>query len=116
MWGTFWVWDARLTSVLILFFIYLGVMRLTQLSAELASVFVCLGFVNIPIIRFSVNWWNTLHQASSISQFGTSIHVSMLIPICVMFVCFLCFCMTVLLLETRCSILHHYTDSLLKKH
>lgn len=116
MWGTFWVWDARLTSVLILFLIYLGVMRLNRISAEIASLFVCLGFLNIPIIKFSVNWWNTLHQASSISQFGTSIHISMLIPICVLFLCFMCFCVSIFLLETRRSILYHYTDSLLKRH
>ncbi|CAK9195778.1 unnamed protein product [Sphagnum troendelagicum] len=81
MWGTFWVWDARLTSVLILFFIYLGALRFQEFSADVASIFICIGLINIPIIKFSVNWWNTLHQPSSISQFGTSIHISMPIPI-----------------------------------
>ena len=107
MWGTFWVWDARLTSVLILLFIYLGAIRFHSLSADIACIFICLGFINIPIIKFSVNWWNTLHQPSSISQFGTSIHVSMLIPILLMFVCFMCFVLSVFLMETRRSILNH---------
>ncbi|KAI3966678.1 hypothetical protein MKW92_023297 [Papaver armeniacum] len=81
MWGTFWVWDARLTSVLILFLIYLGALRFQKLSVELASISICVGPIDIPIIKFSVNWWNTLHQPGSISRSGTSIHVSMLIPI-----------------------------------
>jgi heme exporter protein CcmC len=81
MWGTFWAWDTRLTSVLILFFIYPGALRFQEFSADVASIFICIGLINIPIIKFSVNWWNTLHQHSSISQFGTSIHISMPIPI-----------------------------------
>ncbi|KAI3842465.1 hypothetical protein MKX03_035072 [Papaver bracteatum] len=81
MWVTFWVWDARLTSVLILFLIYLGALRFQKLSVELASISICVGPIDIPIIKFSVNWWNTLHQPGSISRSGTSIHVSMLIPI-----------------------------------
>lgn len=114
MWGTFWVWDARLTSVLILFFIYLGALRFNKISSDIASIFICLGFINIPIIKLSVNWWNTLHQPSSISQFGTSIHVSMLIPILLMFLCFLCLFFTLFLIETRRSILNHYSASLVK--
>ncbi|KAI3978244.1 hypothetical protein MKX01_013075 [Papaver californicum] len=79
MWGTFWVWDARLTSLLILFLIYLGALRFQKLSVELASISICIGPIDIPIIKFSVSWWNTLHQSGSISRSGTSIHVSMLI-------------------------------------
>ncbi|KAI3932687.1 hypothetical protein MKW98_012658 [Papaver atlanticum] len=67
MWGTFWVWDAHLTSVLILFLIYLGALRFQKLSVELASISICVGPIDIPIIKFSVNWWNTLHQPGSIS-------------------------------------------------
>nr|YP_009227141.1 cytochrome c biogenesis C [Welwitschia mirabilis]AMA20996.1 cytochrome c biogenesis C [Welwitschia mirabilis]QXE44334.1 cytochrome c biogenesis C [Welwitschia mirabilis] len=81
MWGTFWVWDARNTSVFILFFIYLGALCFQKLSVELASLIICVGLINIPIIKFSVNRWNTSHQPGSISQFGTSIHETMLIPI-----------------------------------
>jgi heme exporter protein C len=74
MWGTWWVWDARLTSVLVLFLIYLGIISLaraleepTQAARALAVITLC-GFVNIPIIKFSVDWWNTLHQPASVSR------------------------------------------------
>ncbi|KAI5638622.1 hypothetical protein M9H77_00123 [Catharanthus roseus] len=81
MWGTFWVWDARLTSVFILFLIYLGALRFQKLSVEPAPISICVGPIDIPIIKSSVNWWNTSHQPGSISRFGTSIHVPMPIPI-----------------------------------
>nr|QIA59945.1 cytochrome c biogenesis C [Fossombronia cristula] len=81
MWGTFWVWDARSTSVLISFSIYPGAPRFQEFPADVASISICIGPINVPIIKFSANWWNTLHQPSSISQFGTSIHISMPIPI-----------------------------------
>lgn len=112
MWGTFWVWDARLTSVLILLFIYLGVLRFNEISPEIASIFTCIGLLNIPIIKFSVNWWNTLHQPSSISQFGTSIHISMLIPILFMFLTFFLFALILVLIDTRKFILTSYSISL----
>ena len=114
MWGTFWAWDARNTSVLILLFIYLTAIRLQ--SAEIASIFVCLGFLNIPIIKFSVNWWTTLHQPSSITQFGTSIHVSMLIPILIMCICFACFACIVFIIQTRRTILDHGSIKLTRFH
>lgn len=72
MWGTWWVWDARLTSVFVLFLMYLGLIALTrafeepQRAGRMASVFVLVGFVIIPIIKFSVDWWNTLHQPASV--------------------------------------------------
>ena len=72
MWGTWWVWDARLTSVLILFFLYLGYMALHDAfedparGARAASILALVGVVNLPIIKFSVDWWNTLHQPASI--------------------------------------------------
>lgn len=115
MWGTFWVWDARLTSVSILFFIYLGALRLQKLSVELASIFICIGLINIPIIKFSVNWWNTLHQPGSISQFGTSIHVSMLIPILFNFANFLFLTCLLLVSETRLLTLSFLESSLQKR-
>nr|AHI15982.1 cytochrome c biogenesis C [Blasia pusilla]QIA59569.1 cytochrome c biogenesis C [Blasia pusilla] len=108
MWGTFWVWDARLTSVLILFFIYLGALRFQEFSADVASIFICIGLINIPIIKFSVNWWNTLHQPSSISQFGTSIHISMLIPIFLIFASFFFLSGILFILETRQIIISFY--------
>ncbi|KAG9157557.1 hypothetical protein Leryth_022792 [Lithospermum erythrorhizon] len=81
MWGTFWVWDARFTSVFILFLIYLGALRFQKLSVEPAPISIRAGPIDIPIIKFSVNWWNTSHQPGSISRSGTSIHVPMPIPI-----------------------------------
>jgi heme exporter protein C len=101
MWGTFWVWDARLTSVLILLFIYLGAQLLYKWSPDVAPVFVFIGLLNIPIIQFSVNWWNTLHQPSSITQFGTEIHISMLVPMNALFVEFLLLVFLLFLLELR---------------
>jgi hypothetical protein len=81
MWSTFWVWDARLTFVLILFFIYPSALHFQEFSANITSIFIWIGLINILIIKFFINWWNTLHQSSSISQFGTSIHISIPIPI-----------------------------------
>jgi heme exporter protein CcmD len=81
MWGTWWVWDARLTSVFILFVMYLGLIALTRAlddparSARAAAVITLVGFVNIPIIKFSVDWWNTLHQPASVFRLdGPTIH------------------------------------------
>lgn len=91
MWGTWWVWDARLTSVLILFFLYLGYMALwatieePQRAGRAAAVLALVGFVNVPIIHFSVEWWNTLHQGASVLRLdGPSIHPSMLWPLLLM--------------------------------
>jgi heme exporter protein C len=76
MWGTWWVWDARLTSVFILFLMYLGLIALTRAlddpgrSARSAAILVLVGFINIPIIKFSVDWWNTLHQPASVLRAG----------------------------------------------
>jgi len=90
-WGTWWEWDARLTSVLILFFIYLAVIALARSfnnpgkSAKAASILTIVGFLNIPIIKFSVNWWNTLHQPASLFRSGGSaIDPSMLQPLLMM--------------------------------
>ena len=91
MWGTWWVWDARLTSVLILFFLYLGFIVLhdafddTSRGARAASILAVVGAINVPIIKFSVDWWNTLHQpASFVKLDGPAIHSSMLIPLLLM--------------------------------
>ncbi|ENN94167.1 heme ABC transporter permease [Bartonella bovis] len=94
-WGTWWVWDARLTSVLILFFIYLAIITLAcafdnQVKATRATAILTLiGLVNIPIIKFSVNWWNTLHQSASLLRSGgTTIDGPMLWPLIIMMFCF----------------------------
>lgn len=88
MWGTWWVWDARLTSELILLFLYLGVIALysafddKQQAGKAAGVMAIVGVVNIPIIHFSVEWWNTLHQGATISKFAKpSIEAAMLWPL-----------------------------------
>ena len=89
-WGTYWVWDARLTSELVLLFLYLGVIGLYKAideprkAARSASLLVLVGLVNLPIIHFSVKWWNTLHQGSSISLTGSKIDPSMLWPLLIM--------------------------------
>ncbi|MFY1026270.1 heme ABC transporter permease [Actinobacillus seminis] len=88
MWGTWWVWDARLTSSLILFFLYLGVIALYSAfqdratGMKAAAILSIVGVINIPIIHFSVEWWNTLHQGASITKFEKpSIATPMLIPL-----------------------------------
>jgi len=89
-WGTYWVWDARMTSELVLLFLYIGVMALynaydePRKAAKAASLMAIVGAVNLPIIHFSVLWWNTLHQGSSFSADGSSIHASMLWPLLLM--------------------------------
>jgi heme exporter protein C len=90
MWGTWWVWDARLTSMLVLFFMYLGVMALRSAideptrAARLVAILTLVGFVNIPIVKFSVDWWNTLHQGASVIRMsGPAIHPTILWPLLV---------------------------------
>ena len=91
MWGTYWIWDARLTSELLLLFIYLGYMALRssieqpQTAARAAAILAVVGVINIPIIHFSVEWWNTLHQPATISKLDKpSMHISMLRPLLLM--------------------------------
>lgn len=88
MWGTWWVWDARLTSALVLFFLYIGVMALyyafqdSNTGAKAAGILSIVGVINLPIIHFSVEWWNTLHQGATITKFDKpSMAVEMLIPL-----------------------------------
>ncbi len=95
MWGTYWVWDARLTSVLVLFIMYLGLMTLWRTmedpikAGKAAAVLTLVGALNLPIIKFSVDWWNTLHQPASVMRFdGPTIHPDILWPLLVMAVAF----------------------------
>ena len=89
-WGTYWVWDARLTSELVLLFLYFGFMALANAFEEprrgdrAAALLAIIGIVNLPIIYFSVYWWNTLHQGSSVNFRGTTMHVAMLTAMVVM--------------------------------
>lgn len=111
MWGAWWVWDARLTSVLILFFLYLGHIALTHAfddparGARAAAILALVGVVNIPIIKFSVEWWNTLHQpASIIRRDGPAIDAQMLAPLFLMIFGFTFYFFTVLLLRARAEL------------
>jgi len=95
MWGTWWVWDARLTSVAILFLIYMIIMFLNysfenkEVREKIVAIFIIIGSINLPIIKFSVDWWNTLHQPASISKLSSpSIDYSMLQPLIVMTLAF----------------------------
>jgi heme exporter protein C len=93
-WGTYWVWDARLTSELVLLFLYFGVIALynaydePRKAARAASLMSIVGAVNLPIIHYSVQWWNTLHQGSSFGSEGSGIHPSMLWPLLIMAIAF----------------------------
>ena len=111
MWGTWWVWDARLTSVFILFLMYLGLIALTRAladpgrSAKPAAILVLVGFINIPIIKFSVDWWNTLHQPASVLRLGGSaIDPEFLRPLLVMALAFTCLFFTLHLAAMRTEI------------
>ena len=112
MWGTWWVWDARLTSVLILLFLYLGYMALMRAfdnperGMKAASILALVGLVNVPIIKFSVDWWSTLHQpASVIRAGGPTIHSSILWPLILMALAFTAYYVWVLLLRVRGEII-----------
>ena len=112
MWGTWWAWDARLTSELILFFLYVGVMALQasiddpKRAARAAAILALVGIVNLPVIHFSVEWWNTLHQPASVSRMGKpTIHPSILAPLLVMAVAFKLYFVTVVLMRMRPEVL-----------
>ncbi len=112
MWGTWWVWDARLTSVLVLFLIYLGLVALWRTiedpgrAARAAAIFTLVGVVNIPIIKFSVDWWNTLHQPASVFRLGgPAIAPSMLWPLLVMALAFTMLFAVLFLMAIRNEIL-----------
>ena len=107
-WGVWWVWDARLTSMLLLFFLYLAYIFLWQaisnkdLASKISAALAMIGFINVPIIKFSVDWWNTLHQPASISKFSSpSIDESMLIPLFIMAFASLCFLITMFSVRLR---------------
>lgn len=114
MWGTWWIWDARLTSELILLFLYFGVMGLhaafaldrAEQGAKLAAILTLVGSVNIPIIHYSVTWWQTLHQGSTLSLWGKSaIATSMLQPLLITLLGFIFYSKVIILLCARREIL-----------
>jgi heme exporter protein C len=123
MWGTWWVWDARLTSVLILFFLYLGYIALHDAfedparGARAASILALVGVVNLPIIKFSVDWWNTLHQPASILRTGgPTIDPSLLTPLFVMAVGFTLLFVLLHLIAMRAEILRRRVHALRQVH
>lgn len=108
MWGTWWVWDARLTSVFVLFLMYLGLIAFNRAmddpsrAARVSAVLILVGFVNIPIIKFSVDWWNTLHQPASVMRLdGPTIDPEFLWPLLVMAIAFTCLFFTLHLMAMR---------------
>ena len=119
MWGTYWVWDARLTSMLVLLLIYLALIALWQTieepqrAARAAAVMTIVGLVNIPIIKFSVDWWNTLHQPASVFKTsGPAIYSSMLWPLLIMAVGASFLFMTLHMMSIRNEILRRRLDRL----
>src|SRR4029079_1146308 len=120
MWGTYWVWDAWLTPVLVLFLMYLGVIALWRTiedptrAARVVAVLTLVGAINIPIIKFSVDWWNTLHQPASVLRLGGStIHPSILVPLIVMLIAFTLLFLTLHLAAMRNEIMRRRVRTLL---
>jgi heme exporter protein C len=120
MWGAYWVWDARLTSVLVLFFLYLGLMALWESIEEpsragrAAAILAIVGLINIPIIKFSVDWWNTLHQPASVMRLdGPAIHPTLLTPLIVMALAFTCLFMWLHFKGMRAEILRRRAETMI---
>jgi heme exporter protein C len=113
MWGTWWVWDARLTSVFVLFLMYLGLIALNRAmddpskAARVSAILILVGFVNIPIIKFSVDWWNTLHQPASVIRMGgPTIDKEFLWPLLIMAIAFTLLFFTLHIMAMRNEIWH----------
>ena len=111
-WGTWWAWDARLTSMIILSLFYIGFIVAHKFISEeerankISSIVVIIGLINVPIIKYSVDWWNTLHQPASIKLTGTStIHSSMLMPLFLMFFVLLLYCALIFLMKYKTEII-----------
>lgn len=115
IWGTWWVWDARLTSMLILFLQYISYIMIINSNSlfraeKPASVMALIGFINIPIVKFSVDIWYSLHQPASVFKSGgSSIHSSMMIPLMIMFFSFILYFLILLLIGTK-TILNNYKN------
>ena len=123
MWGTYWVWDARLTSVLILFLMYLGVIALWRTvddpsrAGRAAAILILVGAVNLPIIKFSVDWWNTLHQPASVMRLGgPTIDPTILMPLLVMAIAFTLLFVTLHLAVMRNEILRRRVRAMWLMH
>ena len=122
MWGTWWVWDARLTSMLILFFFYLGYILLSNAferkidGSKTASVLAIVGLINLPIVKFSVDWWHTLHQPASIIKIGgPSIDDKMLLPLILMIFALSFFSLYMVILNVKTKLIEKKCEALLLK-
>jgi heme exporter protein C len=120
MWGTYWVWDGRLTSVLVLFLMYLGVIALWQTTEEparaarAAAILTLVGALNLPIIKFSVDWWSTLHQPASVFRLGgPTIHPALLVPLFAMAIAFLLLFLTLHLAAMQNEIMRRRVRTLM---
>ena len=112
MWGTWWVWDARLTSVFVLFLMYLLIIFFRrsfsnlEVGEKLTAIFIIISSINLPIIKFSVDWWNTLHQPASISKFSSpSIDSSFMMPLITMTISFTCIGLLIAIIRIKAEIL-----------
>ena len=111
-WGTWWAWDARITSMLVLAIFYILFILAQKLipqedkANKVSSIIVIFGLINIPVIKYSVNWWNTLHQPASIKLDGASaIHSSMLVPLMLMLLVLLLYCALIFLMKYKTEII-----------
>jgi heme exporter protein C len=119
MWGAWWVWDARLTSVLILFFFYLGYLALraalddAQRAARASAILALVGLINVPIVHFSVNWWNTLHQPASVFRLGgPTIAWSLLLPLMIMALAYTVLFFALWIVRTRTEVIRTRAEAL----
>ena len=117
MWGTWWAWDARLTSVAVLFILYLIIIFINysfenvKVREKIAAIFILVGSVNLPIIKFSVDWWNTLHQPATISKLSKpSIDPSMMTPLIIMTVAFIFIGISIAILRIKTEIIARNQD------
>ncbi len=112
MWGTWWVWDARLTSELILLFLYIGILAIghayhnTERADRMAAILTLVGLIDLPIIHYSVNWWSTLHQGATLFQFSKpKIHASMIYPLLIILIGLGLYCIWLVFYKTRSELL-----------
>jgi|TARA_B100000214_G_C23873998_1_gene584022 heme exporter protein C len=117
MWGTWWVWDARLTSVAVLFIVYLIIIFINlsfenrRVREKISSIFILVGSVNLPIVKFSVDWWNTLHQPATISKLSKpSIDPSMMTPLIIMTIAFILIGISIAILRIKTEIIARGLD------
>lgn len=117
-WGTYWVWDARLTSVLILFFVYLAYIMISKIKTEKtasnSAIVAIFGFINIPIIKYSVDWWTTLHQPASITINKVAIDILILTPILLLTITFLSYTLYLTIIYIRQHLIQYKTYTIQK--